>query len=417
MIPYLGGKTKYLRHISQALDELDPNQDRSVLDLFAGSGVVAFEAANKRPTVANDIQEYTRVLVNGQVQGFCGRESEFRAAILAEYARLAALPEIDEVLSCERRTYSSGDPEKISQILSRGSLSAYPEEVPGRAKLLDSALGVERLVCFSYYGGVFFSYQQALWIDVICRIARSERWGDPSAGLLVAILMAATHVSSVGSHFAQPIAAIDRQGTIKRDLIKRVANKRLAAVENSIERAIDQVAKSAPPRENLIATRLDFSKALEEHALGAVVYADPPYTREHYSRFYHVLETIALGDDPGLSRSNLRGGSEPSRGLYRAERHQSPFSILGAAENAFDQLYSAASNRGAPVLLSYSPAAHGTLIRPRTVSLERILEIAHSYYPTVETSVVENAKHARLNKRELSQTAPLGAEVLIASSL
>ena len=35
------------------------------------------------------------------------------------------------------------------------------------------------------------------------------------------------------------------------------------------------------------------------------VYADPPYTRDHYSRFYHVLETLALRDDPRFRLTRL----------------------------------------------------------------------------------------------------------------
>lgn len=35
----------------------------------------------------------------------------------------------------------------------------------------------------------------------------------------------------------------------------------------------------------------------------SVVYADPPYTKRQYAAYYHVLETIALGDSPEVSGS------------------------------------------------------------------------------------------------------------------
>ena len=37
-----------------------------------------------------------------------------------------------------------------------------------------------------------------------------------------------------------------------------------------------------------------------------IVYADPPYTRDHYSRFYHVLETISLFDSPIVSKTKMQ---------------------------------------------------------------------------------------------------------------
>ncbi|MHB1638832.1 MAG: DNA adenine methylase [Candidatus Dormibacteria bacterium] len=33
---------------------------------------------------------------------------------------------------------------------------------------------------------------------------------------------------------------------------------------------------------------------------GRVVYADPPYTKRQYAAYYHILETIAVGDEPDL---------------------------------------------------------------------------------------------------------------------
>ncbi len=44
----------------------------------------------------------------------------------------------------------------------------------------------------------------------------------------------------------------------------------------------------------------------------------------------HVLETIALDDDPGFTAAGPRS-DRPSRGMYRANRHQSPFSIRSQA--------------------------------------------------------------------------------------
>jgi adenine-specific DNA-methyltransferase len=38
-----------------------------------------------------------------------------------------------------------------------------------------------------------------------------------------------------------------------------------------------------------------------------IVYADPPYTKRQYSAYYHILETIAIGDEPDITgKTGLR---------------------------------------------------------------------------------------------------------------
>ena len=43
----------------------------------------------------------------------------------------------------------------------------------------------------------------------------------------------------------------------------------------------------------------------------SVVYADPPYTRDHYSRYYHLLDTLLLYDYP----------DPVGKGQYRLDRN------------------------------------------------------------------------------------------------
>ena len=106
------------------------------------------------------------------------------------------------------------------------------------------------------------------------------------------------------------------------------------------------------------AVRSDYSDYLSSSDFSeGVVYADPPYTRDHYSRFYHVLETLALRDDPKISTNTAHGNTLPSRGFYRLSRHQSPFCIRSHAPAAFSALFSKVSSKGLPLVLSYSPAS------------------------------------------------------------
>lgn len=84
---------------------------------------------------------------------------------------------------------------------------------------------------------------------------------------------------------------------------------------------------------------LDVIKQVE----GDILYLDPPYTKNQYSVQYHLLETIALYDEP-----ELRGvtGARDMRAL------SSDFSKKGNAEIAFEELI--ANARFKHIILSYS---------------------------------------------------------------
>jgi adenine-specific DNA-methyltransferase len=73
------------------------------------------------------------------------------------------------------------------------------------------------------------------------------------------------------------------------------------------------------------------------------VYADPPYSKDHYSRYYHVLETLTRYDHPGAV----------GKGRYRPDRFATPFSLKTRVEAAMDELCGAVAERGHTFILSY----------------------------------------------------------------
>jgi len=76
---------------------------------------------------------------------------------------------------------------------------------------------------------------------------------------------------------------------------------------------------------------------------GLAVYLDPPYTKRQYGGNYHVLETIAMGDEP---KANGAGG-------LREWRHQSSeFCFRRKAPGAFRKLLDA--TKAKHVFVSYS---------------------------------------------------------------
>jgi adenine-specific DNA-methyltransferase len=63
----------------------------------------------------------------------------------------------------------------------------------------------------------------------------------------------------------------------------------------------------------------------------SIVYADPPYTKRQYAAYYHILETISLGDEPAI---------EGSTGLRDWAEKSSPYCFRRKASNALVDLLS-----------------------------------------------------------------------------
>jgi adenine-specific DNA methylase len=143
------------------------------------------------------------------------------------------------------------------------------------------------------------------------------------------------------------------------------------------------------------------------------VYADPPYTRDHYSRFYHVLETITLRDSPELSTTKIRGDQHISNGIYRKNRHQSPFCIKSQAPDAFNSMFEYISKTGRNLLLSYSPFDESKKSHPRVVTMEQLISLAKRHFTSVDIISAGTFKHNKLNSTEHFLDASDEAELLI----
>ena len=91
-----------------------------------------------------------------------------------------------------------------------------------------------------------------------------------------------------------------------------------------------------------VSDALNVARALAKSS-GTVVFADPPYTKDHYSRMYHVLETLYLYDYP-----DSRGV-----GRMRSDRFLSDFSYSARVRSAFRRLATEVVGAGAPLVISY----------------------------------------------------------------
>lgn len=425
-IHYLGSKLRVLTAIGQAIDHVDPSGG-PVCDLFSGSATVSRYLSQRRRVLAVDIQEYAKVLAEAILNG----DPECLASAVDETVRnhgcgaalreaVAPLAELEAESALEAKRGNLGP---LCELLDVGNLASLdPSSLPARSPLsaarIEASARLKSLrlpnsdtVCVRHFGGQYFSYAQSADLDALATFARASG----SSVLLAATLSTASHlVNSIGKQFAQPIRPRDKSGKPKRHVVKKIITERSLSAKSVFLNYVRQYTALATKRRDHVAVRADFRVGLASTAVRpSVIYADPPYTRDHYSRFYHCLETIALGDDPKITKSNLGDGNKQSRGGYRAGRHQSPFCIKSEAPVAFSALFSGAAALRVPLVLSYSGYNPSMEARPRVMALSAVVEMAKMHFAKVQVEQLSTLDHMKLNATFLNKASKGTNEVLL----
>jgi adenine-specific DNA-methyltransferase len=421
-IHYLGSKIRLLDAIQETVDDVNPNGG-CALDLFSGSGVVARRLLRSRDVVAVDIQQYARVLAEALFAQVRVDPTTLDAVLGHAHAHAAELLDgpLGDLVGFERSAMAAlaGDAEPLASLVEHGSILVAGLEASAEgplAGLLEAAHAWippgPDTVLTRFYGGVYFSYEQAATLDGLAAAARSLD-GELGHLALAAVLSAASElVCSVGNQFAQPIRPRAGNGQPKRSALTALANRRRLDATDCYRVWVERYRLLAPSRRAGKALCVDYRQAFQElPSPVSVIYADPPYTRDHYSRFYHVLETITLGDEPEVSTVVLGGETQLSRGLYRSERHQSPFCIKSKAPGAFNTLFELARTQDVPLVLSYSPYGEGG--RPRLMTVEQICALASEHYADVDVRSAGRVAHSKLNADRLNAEISYDAEVLV----
>lgn len=433
-IYYLGGKGAFTSEIKKVIDELTIKKNGRICDLFSGSGVVGHYLSRTNPVTTVDIQEYSRVLssayFNLSFVDFDKIELMLESILSSElfnhlYKYLNVLIEY-EIKAIEKSKI--GDFDDLLEIIEGVPLIANEEESDlhtvydllkrdCQLGLLNSGIDLTKnTTTLRYFGGIYFSYYQSLILDMI--LGLSDKVDDNEKDFVVALALcsASTLVNTIGKQFAQPLRPRNKDGSVKKNIHTLVSKDRIL---DPVKIAINWLNKYrsytlSGVNSNSKALRMDYLSAIRNYGHQfSVVYADPPYTRDHYSRFYHVLETMALRDEPQISVTTRAGKVSLSRGIYREIRHQSPFCIRSKAIPAFEDLFCACRDNGLPLVLSYSPHEEGDGTHPRVVSTKNIIESASAYFNDITVIPVDGITHNKFNKRELELDKRHTAEILI----
>ncbi len=424
---YLGSKLRLLDFIEGKVLEVT-NEGEGVCDLFAGSGCVSYKLSEHFNVTSCDMQFYSKVICNALLREVSVERNEVEKFIKSIQEENDLWNCFNSLIEIEEQAIRTKNLKILTEILENGSVEVnhLEKRITSLQQTLQNTydnlqenelLNVKSLIS-RYYGGVYFSYRQSVWIDIILE-AIYKLIPESNRDFYIAALLstASDMVDTVGKHFAQPLKARDSNGNIKITVYnKAVKDKTIDALELYKE-WIDRYISLSKSGNNYSILQGDYLECLQNLPdTVTTVYADPPYTRDHYSRFYHVLETIALRDTPELSTTNIRGMQHISNGLYRKNRHQSPFCIKSKAPEAFRAMFEVISKGNRTLLLSYSPYDETKKSHPRVVTMQQLLEWARKYFKYVDTVSAGAFKHNKLNSTEHFLDASDEAEILIICS-
>ena len=433
-IHYLGSKLRMLESIKDAIDSVDITQG-PVCDLFAGSGTVSKYMIQYRDVVAVDIQQYSVVLCEASVNRFQGKESveSVLKEIVGSETNKLVQQAFRPLLEYENRSMEKAIIKDISDlydIIENGSIYITmnrPEQLSATEELNNCILqSIDNLkrsnldqsldtLITRYYGGLYFSYNQAVALDNIAHIAFKHE-GVIKTKILAALLSTTSEiVNTVGKQFAQPLKVRDSKGEYKISLRTKILQDRQLDVYRIFSEWLHYYFQVGEQKHNLITKCADYYQALQSlvDTNTKAVYADPPYTRYHYSRYYHVLETICLRDNPPVTSTFPNGKGGISRAIYREGRHQSPFCIKTQAEDAFRKMINGTAELHIPLILSYSPFDASKAVTPRLRTIDQLLEMANSYYKNVDVRSPGAFTHSKLNSTEKNLDSNHEAELLI----
>jgi adenine-specific DNA methylase len=312
--------------------EREVPRSRRFVDLFAGSGAVSIRVAQRFPieVQAFDLQYYSAVLTDSVVRR--AEKIQWQAIWRAWLQRAQQIVPI----KCPV-------PQKITKS-SVADLRAWSSE--------QFSLPITKA-----YGGHYFSPQQAVWFDALR--ATLPRRESARTVALASLIQVASACAAAPGHTAQPFQPTR---TAKRYLLEawnRDVIGRTKAVFQVLASQFALMVGSAAVE--------DANEAAKNLQEGDLAFIDPPYSGVHYSRFYHVLETIAHGQCTEVSGT----------GRYPAPefRPRSRYSVTSESNSALDELLKSVSSNGARAIVTFPDydCSNG-------LSGECLQEIARKYF-------------------------------------
>ncbi len=341
IIKYMGSKRKLIDFLADSINEI--YEGEPICDLFAGTCILSGALGHQTIMYSNDIQSYSSVFA----KTYLGNYKWDEYPDLLKDILIKAQKHVDSV----KELYPDLEFDYSFQ-LEVNEFNALEQQQQDLIYL--DFEDVEHHLFIKNYSGTYWSFEQCLWIDAL-RVVAEEYSNTPIYNpILSSLMFAMAYNAQSTGHYAQYRDA--NNVASMNDIIIYRCKEIFPYFEKKLKELIEFTSENTL---NHIVTTLDYEDCLEEIPRETLIYADPPYTFVHYSRFYHALETLVKYDYPNLLY----------KGRYRTDRHQSPFCKKTEVVGAFKILFEKVKDKNSKLLLSYSNTG--------MISLECILDIAN----------------------------------------
>jgi len=399
-IRYMGAKHQLAPFVA---DEVASLGSGPCLDLFAGMCSVAGALARKgRSAWCNDIQEYAALVADRLV---CARATGLRAADAAAALFPHFVRNLDALTS---RFAAAVETEDVALRGGASALAALEDAWPHVGN--DDRLRAEadrlrrkpmtfpyRLATITFAHG-YFGVRQAMELDSLrfaintsSTLTRAERrWA------LLALLQTCSKAANAPGHFAQFLHTRDAPTF---DRVRRARRRNIWEQFLTDLEAITPYGSAAwrAGNRSFCGDALALARSLPHRKVRpATVYADPPYTKDQYSRYYHVLETMVRYDYPRADGC----------GRYRPGRFQTPFSRISEVASAFEELAGAVADAGAALVVSYP--SNGLLLRAGS----DVPSVLKQFYQSVSVRSVPY-QHSTLGARHGRQKSDVHEHIYV----
>ncbi len=316
---YMGAKTQLCPAISAILESYLP-ADGVVLDLMCGSGAASGAFAQRWQVYASDAQAFSRNLALIQGGGMTIRRAKSLVTEIVDlakstYARVAELVRRD--IEIEEGFLMSELSDAGAEEFALWAVN-YPRVNTQRFlanKKLVEEIELHRMypsthvptLFTRYYANLFFGVRQSAEIDSLRRaIDNIESLHERNWALGALICAVSACADNYGGHFAQPRFDSSSPEKLHGKIRETIARRTMSITQEFSARLINLATESertihvVEPIEGPWKHCLEKAKPLLA-GRAAAVYLDPPYTRDEYSRYYHILETLVRYDYPVVS--------------------------------------------------------------------------------------------------------------------
>ncbi len=364
LMKYMGSKRELLDFIISSINDLDI-ESNWFCDLFSGTSIVGCSLKDEYNIQINDIQIYTSIFANTYLPNIKNSINPTELEKIKE----RVLFYVDE--------FHKKHPGLIFDYRLVSNYNELHRLEIQQQNLIYNNFEIGFHLFVKYYSGTYWSYTQCVWIDSIRAVAEEYKGQREYYIILSSLIYAMSYTSQSTGHFAQFRDVTESNMT---DIMLYRIRDIWTYFEKKFLEILNVVDVDVINRYSI--TTLDYLDCLRLIERNTIVYADPPYSSVHYSRFYHAIETLIRYDYPNVKY----------KGRYREDRHQSPFGKKTEVKNAFAKLFKEIKNRNSHLILSYSDNG--------MISQDEIMEIGNAimgntYKGNIQTKEYTHSKMGR----------------------